>query len=96
MAKKTVKSNYRVAVYPVRGFGVWKDGEEERACKKMQAQIIRHVDGHTGAIGNQSQVFIEFDSEQVCEFCELPWETGDDGYPLCCDKASKEWENAQA
>ena len=95
MAKKVVKSNYRVAVYPVKGFGAWKDSEEEHACKEMQAQIIRHVDGHTDALRSQPQVFIEFDSEHICEFCGWPWETDGDGYPQCCTKAAEEWEAAQ-
>jgi len=93
MAKKAVKSNYRVVVYPERMTGKWRDGEEERACKEIKEQIIRHVDG---IAHRNPQVFVEFDSEQVCEFCGRPWETDpDDGYPLCCGAAVEEWEAAQ-
>ena len=93
MAKKTAKSNYRVAIYPEKGYAPWREGEEERACKEIKAQVIRHVDG---VARRNPQVFIEFDTEELCEFCGLSWETDDDGYPLCCDQAAKEWESAQA
>ena len=92
MAKKAVKSNYRVVVYPERMTGTWRDGEEEHACKEIKEQIIRHVDG---IAHRNPQVFIEFDSEHVCEFCGWPWETDGDGYLQCCIKAQEEWEAAQ-
>ena len=93
MAKKVVKSNYRVVVYPEKVISAWRDDEEERTCKEIKEQILRHVDG---IAHRNPQVFIEFDGEQVCEFCERPWETADDGYPLCCDDAIEEWDNAHA
>jgi len=93
MAKKTVKSNYRVVIYPEMGGASWREGKAERECEEIKAQVIRHVDGVSR---RNPQVFIEFDSDGVCEFCGRPWETDpDDSYPLCCDAAVEEWEDAQ-
>lgn len=32
----------------------------------------------------------------VCSFCGATWEVDDDGCPVCCDAAVKEWDEAKA
>lgn len=79
--KKTINKNYRVEVYPVYY------SENHKHCvatlKEIEKDIIRHVDGF-------DNTDIEWDTKEVCEFCEYEWEIDEDGLPMCCQKAVKE------
>ena len=36
---------------------------------------------------------VEREYQDVCSFCGSDWETDENGCPLCCDEAIKEWED---
>ncbi|RMD61431.1 hypothetical protein D6833_08260 [Candidatus Parcubacteria bacterium] len=97
MAKKTIKRDYRIVVWPRSpgDFGgiyiggiEWKPGEEERLANQIAQEIQRHVD-EIGAVR------VEYDVVEVCEFCGYDWEEDEDGCPVCCTAALKEWERQQ-
>ena len=86
--KKKVCENPRVVVEPT----VWIDDSFERlirTCKSIESEIKRHVD-------DIEHVSIEYDTREICEFCETEWETNFEGMPQCCVTAIDEWEDKKA
>lgn len=91
--KKTIFENYRVEVSP----DIWYGPSHEKyldALNDLKKDIVRHVDGI-------EDVSVQWDSKEVCEFCECEWELWEEedekeeggfkkGIPVCCDKAQKE------
>ena len=83
MDNKVVKMyNWRVVVYC--GNYPWQD--QIREAERIIDEIKRHVD-YGGS------VTIEHDTETKCVFCYSIWEVGEDGSPVCCDRAIEEWES---
>jgi len=77
-------------------FGASKEDIEkdyQERCEEISKEIKRHVENVQGC-------GIEFDSEEVCEFCGHEWDVSLDdsdpdypkGCPLCCQKAIDEWK----
>ena len=91
MAKKMMKTNWRVVIEPDDRFAWrhWDESDYRQACEKVLAQVKRHVD-------NSEDASVKFDTEELCEFCKSEWETEESGEPLCCGKAVDEWKAAQA
>lgn len=87
--KTSVCTNFHVRVEPRSkgdfGFATissiqYTPKEEEEACEEMVREIKRHVD-RVGYIG------VEYDAEQVCEFCGAQWTEDDDNYNGgCCSQ----------
>ena len=81
--KVLVKENYRVIVRPVSGIAR-NSREEEQLCKMILQGIERHVDD----IGD---AYLEWDTREICSFCNRPWEVdSEDGMPVCCNRAYEE------
>ena len=95
MGRKTIRSGYRVEVLPIPTMNIVQNTLRHRyyisECKELQRQIERHVDG-------VYTTYITWDTTVVCEHCGLLWEEGEDGEPLCCQRAADEWlaEQGQA
>lgn len=95
--KVTKKSNYRIVVEPkTRIFGIELSEDTQRNdLREMMDQIKRHVD-------NIHQVYLTYDSENLCSFCGLEWEVSEDdsdpefpkGTPLCCHQAIDEYKES--
>lgn len=51
-------------------------------------QIKRHVD-------DVSSARVVWDSLFICSHCDYEWEENEDGLPMCCDEAEKEFEEKQ-
>lgn len=98
MAKIFKKSNFRVLVEPKRlgNYGSVRTSDNflrteqqvekdyQRRCDEIVEQIKRHVDDVDSAN-------VEYDSDPVCSLCGSPWEQDENGMPLCCEKAEKEF-----
>ena len=95
------KDNYRVVIEPKRlgDYGIvsmpdyFIESDENKRnlrykelCDKIVEDVRRHVDN----VGN---IYIDFDTEEICEYCGLTWETDENGCPVCCQKAIDEYEN---
>ena len=52
----------------------------------LKRDIKRHCDG--------ASVAVELTTEEICEFCKLPWEQAlyDDGEPGCCNEQQQLWQ----
>lgn len=100
MSRIIEKSNYRVIIEP-KGLGDYgsirvsdsmfhktqqdKEKAYECRCKEIIEQVKRHVD-------EVGYVHIDYDAEEKCSHCGYTWEVSEDGVPLCCDEAVKEFE----
>lgn len=79
MAKKTLYNGAYVRVNVDSPFGKnvtprdWYD-----VAKDLEHDIKRHCDG----IDSSS---VEFDTDDVCEFCGYDWTEGDSPHNGCCD-----------
>ena len=64
--RSTIKSNYRVEVYPKTNVYGIRVAEEKDVCEAMVAEIRRHVNDvhHVGVV---------HDTEQVCSHCGCRW-----------------------
>jgi len=86
--KVTKKENPRIIIIP--NYSSRKSLKSIIAiCESIKKDIQRHVD-------DVNQVYIEWDSEEICSYCSLTWEVDESGLPQCCGKAQKEWEKEQA
>ena len=91
------RKNYRVIVIPDEPLflakemgGMTKENFIKIAsnCEDIVNQIKRHIDGYI-------DVYQDFDSGDMCSFCEGEWEEDDDSCPVCCQEAVEEWEQKQ-
>lgn len=59
--------------------------EVERWCRNTEEFIKDHR--------SQGSFFLSVQRsyEEQCSFCENKWEEDEDGAPLCCHQAEKEW-----
>ncbi len=89
MAKKKVKENIRVEVYPyMRYSGVDVIDEQIiNKCKEVVKLIEKHLDDYI------DRVNIEWDIKSVCEFCGSKWEWKEGEEPCCCKEAMKEFNS---
>lgn len=89
MGKKTERSDFKVVIYP-NGFMDHKkilNTEEEYmdACKAIMKKIKMHVVGI-------SNISIQYEMEEYCEYCGYLWEKGNDTYNGligCCGEDQK-------
>jgi hypothetical protein len=46
---------------------------------------------------SQDPVYLSVEREykDICSHCEYEWDADENGMPLCCDEAQKEWEEEQ-
>jgi len=58
-------------------------------CKEIADQIKRHVD-------DVRSVDIDYDTEAVCSHCGYSWEVEEDGTPLCCNEAVKQFQESKS
>lgn len=89
MAKIIKKSNPRVVIeadltFP--GLRKYPDDDRHVMCEEIVKQVKRHID-------DIADVYVKYDTEEVCEFCGFSWETEDNGEPVCCNKAVEEWKH---
>ena len=84
MGKKTLYHGISVVVDIERPFGRnLEPNDWYRAAKDVQEQIERHCDG-------VESCSIEFNNEDVCEFCGYDWTEGDSPYNGgCCEEDAK-------
>ena len=84
MGKKTLHNGISVIVDVERPFGKnLEPNDWYRAAKDVQEQIERHCD-------RVESCSIEFDNEDVCEFCGSNWTEGDNPHNEgCCDEDGK-------
>lgn len=83
MGKKTLYNGISVVVDVERPFGRNLElNDWYRAAKDVQEQIERHCDG-------VESCSIEFDNEDVCEFCGYTWTEGDSLPNGCCEEDEK-------
>jgi len=84
MGKKTLYNGISVMVAVERPFGRNVEPKDwYRAAVEVQAQIQRHCDGI-------DDFNIEFDTDDVCEFCGYKWTEGDSPHNEgCCDEDGK-------
>lgn len=83
MGKKTLYNGVSVVVDVDRPFG--RDLEPKdwyRVAKDLQEQIERHCDGVESCA-------IDFDTDDVCEFCGYDWTEGDSPHNGCCEEDEK-------
>lgn len=79
MAKKILRTNWRVEVY-ADDFMARSADEMERRCRVLANDIKRHIDGFT-------HIETVADSEGVCEHCGSPWTEDDNTFNGgCCEK----------
>lgn len=88
MAIRKRNVNYHVIVYPQ----MWPHGLNDpkwapQAAKDLKEAIQRHCD--------VAEVLIHWDAETVCSFCDYSWEVNEDGCPVCCDAAIKEFASKE-
>lgn len=102
--KRTIRSNYRLEVFPDLNMmlvsDINNDAVARQTLRDMKAMILRHVD-------EVHRVVPKWDTHDECSFCHLTWEVltaaeaaqdRADGYPdaaegepLCCSKAVEEF-----
>jgi len=85
MGKKTLYNGAYVRVNVDRPFGrVIKPKDWHTVAKDLEKDILRHCDG----IESSS---VEFDTDDVCEFCGYDWTEKDDSPHNggCCDEDAK-------
>lgn len=99
MGVKKTKLNFRVIVEP-RGLGdlggahvpvswLYKTPEaEEKAWRSVCQEIVDGIKRHVNDVGSVS---IDFDIEETCEHCGLPWKLDNKGMNGCCDQEIEEW-----
>ena len=96
--KIKARENFRVIVIPDEPWFLDKEnlGMTDKnfakwgsTCEQLVEEIKRHVDGY-------SDVYQDFDSKDICSFCQDTWEEDDDGCPVCCQKAVGEWEQSKS
>ena len=75
-----VDRNYRISVTP--DLTHCGEAASRSICQTITEDIMRHVDGAVDA---------EWDCDEICSFCEAPWEYGTEGEPKCCESAHAEW-----
>lgn len=87
--KIITRENFRVIVYPERGYTRDPDKEDaEILCK----EIKRHCD--------IDRAEVDWDVKETCSFCGRLWEEDDAGggrqAPCCCHAAYEEWSRSRA
>jgi hypothetical protein len=82
--KKRVIDNWRIVVWP--DYMLWASNEKDKA-ERIAKEIKRHVD-------DIKDVHVECDDKLVCSFCTSEWEEDENGCPICCNAAAKEWDEA--
>lgn len=87
MAKKTIRENIRVEVLPDFGWSTKTEDQQIRIAQDISSQIKRHVDDVQSA-------HPDWDSKEICTDCNYEWEVDNEGRPVCCEKAQKEWDQA--
>lgn len=90
MGKVTFRKNFRVVVEPIKPSFMPQYQEEyeetmAQVCKRLVEKIRRHVD-------DVEYVYWECEHHAVCSHCGLDWEALEDGQPVCCEDAIREWE----
>ena len=84
--KKHIINEYRVEVDIPMGFGSYA----LEAQKDYANDFVSFVKDHRSQDGYFARI-IE-DSSDVCSFCEREWEEDENGCPVCCGEAVREWE----
>jgi hypothetical protein len=92
--KKLEYDNFRVEVQIPRPYSFSTYSHEKR-LKEMRrnaediiSQIKRHVDSEGASF--------EFDTKELCSFCNYEWEENPDtGAPQCCDAALREFNESK-
>ena len=88
--KQINRNNYRVVTEVPDWRAPGRDIDETHKamisdCQQLEAEIKRHCDG--------GDTEIKWDTEYTCSHCGYNWETEEDGLPICCDEAQKEFRN---
>ncbi|MFA5154093.1 MAG: hypothetical protein WC554_16205 [Clostridia bacterium] len=95
MAKKKVLVDVEIICEPP-SHTRWFSALENQA-KEMESWIKEF---HEFIRDHRSQDPVNLEVRRIyedrCEFCQRFWEVGDDGCPICCDEAVKEWDNSRA
>jgi len=93
MPKTTVKTDFRVVVYPrdkgdfgslrTNAFGSHSPAEEERICKEIARQIEMHVSRFDY---DRGEIRVTYDTTPVCSHCGDKWTEDSATYNGgCCD-----------
>ena len=62
----------------------------KECCREFEAFVRDHRSQ------DQISVSVEREYEEQCSHCGYKWETDEEGCPMCCDKAQKEWEEKKS
>jgi len=74
-------------IYRLYGYDIYSLARElESWCREFEEFVRDHRSQ------DPVSLYIEKVYEEVCEFCNRPWETDEDGAPICCEKAEIEWK----
>ncbi|MCK9245231.1 MAG: hypothetical protein M0R74_15485 [Dehalococcoidia bacterium] len=86
--------NFRVIVIPADIMRIYFSKsddsyrDEKRTCHEIVDNIKRHID-------DVEDVYMDFETKEICSFCERIWEEDDTGCPVCCQDAIDEYEKSK-
>lgn len=71
----------------------WYQRDPEKLAKATE-DWIREFKSFVRDHRSQDDVYMEVVRvyKEQCSYCNYKWEEDEDGCPVCCDKAVKEWE----
>lgn len=93
--KKTVLVNLKLVCDPPYMVGRWARTLEDKAkyleewCSEFEAFM------HDHRSQDPVSVSVEREFQEQCSYCGREWEE-DEGCPVCCDKAQKEWKEQKS
>lgn len=93
--KQKILIDLKVVCDPPYTVGSWARTLEEKAkhlevwCREFEEFVRDHRS--QDPIG----ILVEREYQDQCSHCGREWETDEEGCPLCCNKAQKEWEDTR-
>lgn len=94
--KLKVLIDLKVVCVPPYTVGKWSRTNEEKArrldewCKEFEDFVRDHRSQDPISLS------VEREYQDQCSHCTSEWETDDEGRPVCCNKAQKEFEEKHA
>lgn len=94
--KQKVLIDLKVVCDPPYTVGRWARTLEDKAkhleewCREFEAFVRDHRSQDPVGMS------VEREFQEQCSHCGYEWETDNEGCPVCCDKAQKEWEEQKS
>lgn len=95
MPKVIKKSNYRVVVTPhVNRYArsLHSPDTLQKAFKEKADELLESIKRHCDDIDT---IEVKCDTEELCSHCGLGWEEDENGEPVCCPDAVKEYKESK-